>query len=343
MLFRSIALSLILSFSLSLFCDVKAEHGILTRPNSVDEPTHVEFGLYLIDVDSIDAADQGFNANFVVVMRWKDERLKDPTRRRRKMSVEDVWTPDLLITNMQNARTDLPEIVEVHSDGTVHYRQRYYGHFSEPMQLQKFPFDKHTLRLHFVLPGYQEDKVIFHNDHFKNVTGISKQITTAEWDIEGWRAYPKAYEVKEFLPSISGFIFELDVSRRYGYYLLKVLLPLSLIVFMSWMVFWINPTRLEAQIALSSTSMLTLIAYRFILEVLIPRVSYLTLMDSFLLGATLLVFAALLEVTVVSYLVYKDHLEIARKLDKISRRLFPAAFLILVSVLGYQAFFLLGT
>jgi len=41
-----------------------------------------------------------------------------------------------------------------------------------------------------------------------------------------------------------------------------------------------------------ATAVLTLIAYRFTLDSLIPRVSYLTRLDIFILGATVLVLLA---------------------------------------------------
>jgi hypothetical protein len=62
---------------------------------------------------------------------------------------------------------------------------------------------------------------------------------------------------------IAGYAFEFYASRLAQYYLLKVILPLLLIVMMSWTVFWIDPTNGGPQISVAVTSMLTLIAYRF--------------------------------------------------------------------------------
>ncbi len=48
--------------------------------------------------------------------------------------------------------------------------------------------------------------------------------------------------------------------------------------------------------------MLTLIAYRFLLGGMLPRISYLTRLDYFLLGSTVLVFLALVEAACTSRL-----------------------------------------
>jgi cadmium resistance protein CadD (predicted permease) len=72
--------------------------------------------------------------------------------------------------------------------------------------------------------------------------------------------------------------------------------------------------------------MLTLIAYRFAVGSEVPNIHYLTRMDKFLLGSTLLVFASLVEVVVTSSLVSRDRLERARNVDRWARWLFPLTF-----------------
>ena len=61
-------------------------------------------------------------------------------------------------------------------------------------------------------------------------------------------------------------------SRQTGYYVLKVILPLVLIVIMSWVVFWIDPNEPGTQISVAVTSILTLVAYRFMIDSLLPNV-----------------------------------------------------------------------
>ena len=81
--------------------------------------------------------------------------------------------------------------------------------------------------------------------------------------------------------------------------------------------------------------MLTLIAYRFALGNLLPRISYMTRLDYFLLGSTVIVFLALVEVTATSRFVFLGRESLARKLDKYSRIGFPSVF---VGILIYSLF-----
>jgi VIT1/CCC1 family predicted Fe2+/Mn2+ transporter len=83
--------------------------------------------------------------------------------------------------------------------------------------------------------------------------------------------------------------------------------PLFLIVGMSWAVFWIDSSKIAPPIGTATVSMLTLIAYRFALGGLIPKVSYFTRMDSFITASTLLVFLALLVAILTGKLAKGEH------------------------------------
>jgi len=87
-----------------------------------------------------------------------------------------------------------------------------------------------------------------------------------------------------------------------------------------------------AQIGVATSSMLTLIAYRFILGNLLPRISYLTELDYFILGSTILVFLALIEVVIASSLANAGRGERARRLDGGARLAFPLSYALLVIV-----------
>ena len=82
----------------------------------------------------------------------------------------------------------------------------------------------------------------------------------------------------------SSYAFEFTASRNVEHYLLKVILPLVLIVISSWAVFWIDPINASSQVSIAMTSMLTLIAYRFAIDIQLPRLPYMTRLDIFILA-----------------------------------------------------------
>ena len=124
----------------------------------------------------------------------------------------------------------------------------------------------------------------------------------------------------------SRYDFTITAHRIRSYYVWKVILPLCLIVAMSWCVFWINPAEFGAQLGLSATAMLTLIAFIFATTNMVPALGYATLLDLFIVGSTVLVFLALLESLFTSYLVAKNRSNTAMQIDRFCRVLFPASY-----------------
>jgi cadmium resistance protein CadD (predicted permease) len=95
---------------------------------------------------------------------------------------------------------------------------------------------------------------------------------------------------------------------------------------MSWMVFWIDPSLVATQVSVSVTAMLTMIAYRFALSGLVPRLVFLTSLDFFVLVSTLTVFMSMLEVLYTAHLATHDKIEKARLVDRHARWVVPIIY-----------------
>jgi hypothetical protein len=161
----------------------------------------------------------------------------------------------------------------------------------------------------------------------KNAGGIAPSITLPDWTIEKWETKPLTYALAPGL-QYSSYAFVFTASRNVQFYILKVILPLILIVVMSWAGFWIDPVNASAQISVAVTSMLTLIAYRFAVDTQLPRLPYMTRLDALFLISTLLVFFSLIEVMATTILDNNQQTERAKKLDRYCRVIFPAIFAI---------------
>ena len=129
---------------------------------------------------------------------------------------------------------------------------------------------------------------------------------------------------------MAGIEVKLSAERYTNYYIFKIILPLVVIILMSFAVFWIDPAQIGPQISIATLSVLTLIAYRFSLGMLVPRVSYLIRLDLFIFGATVLVFIAFLETVWTSRLTLRDKHSRALRFDRIGRIAGPVLLLLLL-------------
>ena len=308
--------------------------GLIDRPAAGAGPTQVSVGIWIVDINNIDSAQQNFTADIAIVLRWKDARLAHTGTGLAHYALDQIWTPRVAISNETSSVVrKLPESAEVEPDGTVLYRQRYVGSFTQPLRLQSFPFDRQSFRIQFVAIRYRPNEVVFVadenwiHDGLQKAAGISRSITLPDWTVETWDAKPDFYALTPGL-QYSGYAFEFTARRNVEHYILKVILPLVLIVMMSWSVFWTEPTNSNTQFSIAVTSMLTLIAYRFAVDNQLPRLPYMTRLDAFFLVSTLLVFLSLIEVLVTTILDNNDQLARAKKLDRYCRVIVPIIFVI---------------
>ena len=308
--------------------------ALIERPEAEKGPTQVSVGIWIVDINNIDSAQQNFTADIAIVLRWKDVRLAHTGTGAMHYALSEIWTPRVGIANETSSVVrKLPESAEVEPDGTVIYRQLYVGSFSQPLRLQSFPFDRQIFHIQFVAIRYQPDEVAFVPDEnwirdgVQQAAGISPSLTLADWTVEKWDAKASVYALTPRM-QYSGYVFEFTARRNVEYYILKVILPLVLIVMMSWSVFWTEPTNSNTQFSIAVTSMLTLIAYRFAVDNQLPRLPYMTRLDLFFLVSTLLVFFSLIEVLVTTILDNNQQLARAKKLDRYCRVIVPIVFVI---------------
>ena len=155
--------------------------------------------------------------------------------------------------------------------------------------------------------------------------GIADTLSLPDWQILGYSIEARPFKITDALQT-AGFALKFTAKRHIDYYFWHVIVPLILIVMMSWAPFWVDPSKAGIQLGLASSTVMTLIMYRFLLASLVPKLAYLTRLDYLSLGGTILVFSAFLQVLVTSVLGDSQNRKIARKLDVWCRGLFPFVF-----------------
>jgi hypothetical protein len=317
-----------------LLAAISTQASELDRPVPADGgPTIIYSTLAVLDVDEISSVNQSFTVNLGGAFRWHDPRLMHSGPGVVKKDLNEIWNPRLFLMNKQRTWANFPDIAEVTPNGDVTYRMFLWGSFSQPLDLHDFPMDQHKFKIPIITIGYSPEEVLLSPDPDIE-SFISETLSVPDWDISNAKGVPQIFKQKDI--DRSSFLFEFEATRRYGFYLIKAIIPLFLIVAMSWVVFWIDPKESGSQLAVSVTTVLTLIAYHIALSAKLPDIHYLTRIDLFLFGSTMLVFASLIEVVVTSRLANSERLEQARYIDVIARWVFPGLFA-LVAIWAFVA------
>lgn len=297
----------------------------LERPTVWGEPTEVQIAIHVIDVDEVNSADQSFAASVYFEARWQNPLLAHKGPGPKLRSLTDVWNPRLTIIGQQMIWRSYPEYVEIQPDGTIVYRQKIWGRFSQPLQLQDFPFDQQVLSIHIVAAGLLEEdvKMIPLVTESGTPSGIAGKFSLPDFNVVSSEAIPQPYFPRKSHPGVAGFEMRISITRQPTYFILKVIIPLCLIVVMSWLPRWIKPEETGTNIGISTSSFLTLVAYMFAITVLLPRVSYVTRMDRFILLSTLIVFSGLIQSAWNTVIIGNEKLKTAERIGRWSQIVYP--------------------
>jgi gamma-aminobutyric acid receptor subunit beta len=301
---------------------------ISERPNASGEATLINVGIFIFDIDEVDDVSQRFSVDMFTVLAWHDPRLALPEDQRvggkRSLPLDKIWTPRGLIVNDRGLSLQLPQIANIDDLGNVVYRQRLSGELAVTLKLSEFPFDTQRLPIDFVSYQHSPDEVRFSVN--TDIRGDSESFSAA-----GWRMRIIEPEYGEFTVPAAGvararMTYYIEAQRNSQYYVLTMFLPMSLIVFMSWMVFWLQPDIVPARIGISTASIFSLLALGFSIRLSLPAVSYMTRADLFVIGCTLLIFVALGVAVIGSRWASSDRMEKALHLNAVARWAYVGLF-----------------
>jgi neurotransmitter-gated ion-channel len=216
----------------------------------------------------------------------------------------------------------------VSPDGTVRFAERLVVTLSSSFELRRFPFDRQRL-LVIIHPFLADGPRISFNLN-KQSTWTASEFTSfsslAQWRLTG--LHPQLLSA----PTYGGLTvpearFEIDVTRRSSFYMWKVFVPLLLMVFLSWAVFWIEADDLSNQIQVAVTTILTVIAFAFAISATMPRLPYLTYIDAFFLECYIYVFLAVVELMTV-HVTHRStrRRDLGIRIRRHSRWVIPASF-----------------
>jgi len=323
----------ILAFSFFLVLwsfNLLAQDSLFSRPSLNGEPTKVYVSFYVLDIENIDNKKQCFTLDLIIRLKWKDERL---AANNKAMPLSKVWNPNIQLYNMRKMWKRFPEVVLPIGDSVVQYTQRYYVTLSSKLNFKEFPFDEQKLPIKLLSFGNSPEDVELVFD----AAGSDKKFSISDWEVSPDGHKLSVFKANLFDDSSEKILrpmieYNFKANRFIHFYWWKVLSPLLIILFLSWAVFWIDPSQVGAQIGVSGTSILTLIAFLYKLDNILPPVSYLTRMDHFIFTSLILVFIAYLEALISTTFALKGKQKLALSLDMFFRILYPILFVIIIYI-----------
>ena len=318
-------------------------HPTKPFPAHLPRPIKIDIGFYLIDFARISGREETFDIQGYLTASYTDPSLALPDGERgggeeRRFPTDAIWTPNFEFGNaVEQVKVQNEAALVVDDHGRVKQRFRFVGKFTSPMDLRRFPFDSQTLTV-YVEPFERQTKdvqFVVNREH----VGRPASVFVTDWVVHDVAAKVVDVEYPAFGRTASRLVFEIPVSRKSTFYLWRVLLPITLLVATSWVIYWFEPSNLQPLISTTVAILLNVILFNFTIDFALPKVAYLTFVDSYALTCLCFLLANMVAVTAVHVTFLRLGPEAARGLQSKALRSLPLAFLAATSAEAWYFLF----
>lgn len=305
------------------------------------KPVEVAVDLALYKIYNINTVAETFEVDGYLHYTWKDARMaydvdsvglktiKYSNDRLDDVIKEDVWFPVFEFINTQGRRETSFHMLEISPKGEMNYLERFHGVFSQEMNYEKFPFDNQDLMIQMEPFSHNATEVVFSDTEEAIFHSATKegQIECTNWTLSNLRTHNSltigALEEGDMTDSYDRLTFTVNANRMSGYYIWQLLFPLMIILLASVVIFWIND--FGSQIGTGFTLMLTVVAYNFYSETLLPKLPYNTYIEVIIMLGYIFILLSIIATLHNNYSSSKDEGK-GKKLRKLYRIFYPVCF-----------------
>ena len=314
-------------------------------PPSVQNPLEVAVTLRINKIYNINSVNETYQIDGYLLYTWVDERFKfdpgdsleDPklfeNDRAKELMNTNLWTPAFELINVQSSKETPNTMIEIHSNGTIEYEERFFGTFSSNMDYKKFPFDTQEYLVAIEAFSYDSEKLVF-KDPKLFFEGENYDYLGEDWEFICAinKIELKNYEyLNDEKSSFSRVIFGVKAKRKSGYYQWQVLFPLLIIILASFVIFWIK--EFSSQIGVGFTLMLTVVAFNFYSASILPKLPYNTFIEYVILIGYIFIFLGIVAVVINHRINPAMHKKDKIPLLKYFKYAFPLTYAIIMTIL----------
>lgn len=330
--------------------DTVAPDPFVLGPPKGDGPVEIQASFDLIDINLINDEEQVFEFTGTLMLKWRDPRQAfDPVQAGVDEKVfqgdyqfDEVspgWFPQVVLVNEAEPLESSGVLLRMRPDGTSTLTMKLDTAAKVDLDLRRFPFDRHRVEMIFEVLGFDTSEVVM------QVAADQEAIANGHIRVPQWSVEESTLSTRERLVSSAGLngvasslILSFEVDRQSWYVRRLIVIPLLMIVLLSFSVFWMDRSSLGDRISVSFIGILTAVAYQSLMSANLPRISYVTMMHGFLTISFMTMCATVVINLVVGALDRRGMQSAGDRLDRYCRWVFPLAYFGLLSLVITVAF-----
>jgi hypothetical protein len=317
----------------------------LLAPPKQAGPVVVRASFEFHDINEINDGLETFEFTGVLTLKWHDPRQAfDPAVAGvdEKIfqggyqfdEISPGWYPQVVLVNEAGLYENSGVVLRVQPDGTSTLIGTVDAAAESEVDMRRFPLDGHRLEAVFEVLGFDKDEVLLQVES-DEASSLASEVRVPQWTVTGVSASvrdrPASYAGRRGVSS--AFVVSVDVQREPFYTMRLVVIPLIVIVLLSFSVFWMDRSSLGDRLSVSFIGILTGVAYLLVTSDQLPRISYFTLIHGFLNLSFLTMCATVVINLVVGALDKGGKSELGDRVDRRCRWAFPLVYFGLLLVM----------
>lgn len=254
------------------------------------KPEQVLTGVYLMNLYDLNLDDNSFYADFYIWFKWKGEI--DPT------GIEFVN----MVEKWGTSQAPFEDSTILLAGGWKYQGYRVEGRFFFPFRLEHFPLDRHDLEIQVEHPDHPMDALVYVKDTTTPPVHVRPELDMAGWQLMGTQLSQRAHNYGTNFgnpdypaANFSQFNIQFSIKRPVSYFLLKLLLPLTIVLLSAIGALLFYPSYVDARISLPVGSLLTAVFLQQSYSSALPDVGYMVLMDKIYLLAYAIIAAVMFQ------------------------------------------------
>lgn len=321
----------------------------LLGPPKEDGPVVVRASFEFHDIDEISEENEAFEFTGVLTLTWQDKRQAfNPATAgvSEKVYQGDYqfnelapsWYPQAVLVNSSDSFEQQGVVLRAQPDGTQILKTKLLAVAKTEFDLRRYPFDKQRLEAVFEVLGFDHNEVVLKVDPRAPVS--AGKLWVPQWIIAGVSMSVRSHAASHAggRDIESALVASVDVERQPFYVSRLVILPLIVIVLLSFSVFWMDRASLGDRISVSFIGILTAVAYQVVMNDILPRIAYPTWINAFLNVSFLLMVGTVIINLVVGSLDAHGKHDVSHRVDLLCRWSFPLSYFGLIVILFGVAF-----
>jgi len=249
---------------------------------------------------------------------------------------KDIWIPDIFIDQSTATRVSsfhtIPSSIRVYDNSMVRFNRRINFDVACPMDFANYPVDDQTCEIKFESFSYKTSKL--------NMT----------WDDMVSNKYPRDLKLTQFRHHFHSINHDpsknvygkgndyafvtliLHLERMLEYHITFSCIPSILLVFLGYLCLFIHAEAVPGRVALGMLTFLSLTTMNGSIRASLPKVSYMTFLDIWMVTCIIFVFCTNLVSVCEMVMMKSDKCIAGKKLNRASKIIIPSLFFLFNAV-----------